>query len=52
LVFYLEEFGMGQIRVERLSPPVESLPALATLPEDFRNVFFGSLDYAVFGQKL
>ena len=52
LVFYLEEFGLGQIRVERLSPPVESMPALATLPEDFRNVFFGSLDYAVISRKL
>jgi O-antigen chain-terminating methyltransferase len=52
LVFYLEEFGLGQIRVERLSPPVESMSGLASLPEDFRSAFFGSLDYAVISRKL
>lgn len=52
LVFYLEEFGLGQIRVERLSPPVESMPGLVSLPEDFRTAFFGSLDYAVISRKL
>jgi hypothetical protein len=31
---------------------VESMPALASLPEDFRNAFFGGLDYAIFGIKL
>jgi len=52
LVFYLEEFGFGQIQVERLSPALESLPSLASLPEDFRASFFGSLDYAVLARKL
>jgi 2-polyprenyl-3-methyl-5-hydroxy-6-metoxy-1,4-benzoquinol methylase len=50
--FYMEEFGLGQIEVQKLSPAVESMPALASLPEDFRNVFFGGLDYAIFGTKL
>ena len=50
--FYMEEFGLGQIEVQRLSPAVESMPALASLPEDFRNAFFGGLDYAIFGIKL
>ena len=48
----MEEFGMGQIEVHRLSPAVESMPALASLPADFREAFFGSLDYAIIGRKL
>ena len=50
--FYMEESGLGQIEVHRLSPAVESMPALSGLPEDFRNAFFGGLDYAIFGVKL
>jgi 2-polyprenyl-3-methyl-5-hydroxy-6-metoxy-1,4-benzoquinol methylase len=50
--FYMEECGLGQIEVQRLSPAVESMPALAGLPEDFREAFFGGLDYAIFGIKL
>jgi 2-polyprenyl-3-methyl-5-hydroxy-6-metoxy-1,4-benzoquinol methylase len=50
--FYMEESGLGQIEVHRLSPAVESMPALSGLPEDFRNAFFGGLDYAIFGTKL
>jgi O-antigen chain-terminating methyltransferase len=52
LAFYLEEFGVGGIEVRRLSPAAESLPALASLPEDFREAFFGGLDYAIIGRKL
>jgi O-antigen chain-terminating methyltransferase len=52
LIFYLEEFGVGNIEVRRLSPAKESMPALNSLPEDFRDAFFGSLDYAVIGRKL
>lgn len=52
LVFYFEESGFGRIRVERRSPAVESMPALQALPEDFRQAFFGALDYAVIGSKL
>jgi 2-polyprenyl-3-methyl-5-hydroxy-6-metoxy-1,4-benzoquinol methylase len=52
VAFYMEEFGLGQIEVQRLSPAVESMPALASLPEEFRNAFFGGLDYAIFGVKL
>ncbi len=52
LAFYLEEFGVGNIEVRRLSPAVESMPSVASLPEDFREVFFGGLDYAITGKKL
>ena len=52
LAFYLEEFGVGNIEVQRLAPAVESLPSLKSLPDDFREAFFGSLDYAITGRKL
>ena len=52
LSFYMEEYGLGGIEVHRLSPAIESMPALAGLPEDFREAFFGGLDYAIVGRKL
>ena len=52
LAFYLEEFGVGNLEVKKLAPAVETMPVLATLPEEFRNAFFGGLDYAVIGTKL
>jgi 2-polyprenyl-3-methyl-5-hydroxy-6-metoxy-1,4-benzoquinol methylase len=52
LVFYLQELGVGNLEVKRLSPAVESMPSLAALPEDFRAAFFNGLDYAVIGKKL
>jgi 2-polyprenyl-3-methyl-5-hydroxy-6-metoxy-1,4-benzoquinol methylase len=52
LAFYLEEFGMGLIEVHRLAPAVESMPSLASIPEDFRAAYFGGLDYAILGRKL
>jgi 2-polyprenyl-3-methyl-5-hydroxy-6-metoxy-1,4-benzoquinol methylase len=52
LSFYMEEYGLGGIEVHRLSPAVESMPALAGLPQDFREAFFGGLDYAIVGRKL
>lgn len=52
LAFYMEESGLGGVEVHRLSPAVESMPALALLPEDFREAFFGGLDYAIIGRKL
>lgn len=52
MVFYLEEYGFGSVQVHRLSPAVESMPALATIPAEFREAFFGALDYAVVGRKL
>ena len=52
LAFYMEESGLGLIEVHRLSPAVESMPALAALPAEFREAFFGGLDYAVVGRKL
>src|SRR5205814_9679975 len=50
LVFYLEEYGVGNLEVHKLSPAVESMPSLKSLPEDFRDAFFGGLDYAVLGR--
>ena len=52
LAFYLEEFGVGNIEVRRLSPAVESMPSVGSLPEGFRDAFFGGLDYAITGRKL
>jgi O-antigen chain-terminating methyltransferase len=52
LIFYLEEYGVGQMELRRLSPAVDTMPSLRSLPDDFRGAFFGSLDYAVIGRKL
>ena len=52
LAFYMEEFGIGRLETRRLSPAVESMPSVGSLPQDFREQFFGSLDYAVLGKKL
>ena len=52
LIFYLEEFGVGNIEVRRLSPAKDSMPSINSLPEDFRDAFFGALDYAAIGRKL
>jgi O-antigen chain-terminating methyltransferase len=52
LAFYFEEFGIGNIEVHRLSPAVESMPSLKSLPEDFREAFFGGLDYGITGRKV
>jgi O-antigen chain-terminating methyltransferase len=52
LIFYLEEFGVGNLELRRLSPARDSMPELNALPEEFRDAFFGALDYAVIGRKL
>jgi O-antigen chain-terminating methyltransferase len=52
LAFYLEEFGIGNIEVRKLSPAADSMPSIQGLPEDFREAFFGGLDYAIVGKKL
>lgn len=52
LMFYMEEYGIGQMELRRLSPAVETMPSLGSLPDDFRGAFFGALDYAVIGRKL
>ena len=52
LAFYMEEYGLGALQVERRTPAVESMPSLAELPDAFREAFFGGLDYAIVGRKL
>lgn len=52
LIFYLEEFGIGNIELRKLSPARESMPVVDSLPADFRDAFFGCLDYAVIGRRL
>jgi O-antigen chain-terminating methyltransferase len=52
LTFYLQESGFGRIRVEFLSPAIDSMPSLAELPDNFRGDFFGGLDYAAIGWRL
>jgi O-antigen chain-terminating methyltransferase len=52
LAFYLEEYGVGVVEVRKLAPAVESMPSLDSLPEAFREAFFGGLDYAIIGKKL
>ena len=52
LSFYMEEAGFGMIQIHRLSPAVESLPEIRELAPDFRERFFGGLDYAIVGKRL
>jgi 2-polyprenyl-3-methyl-5-hydroxy-6-metoxy-1,4-benzoquinol methylase len=52
LKFYLEEFGMDRIEVHPLNPAEESWPAVQSLSKEFRETFFGALDYAVIAWKL
>jgi hypothetical protein len=39
------------MEVRKLAPAVESMPSLESLPEAFREAFFGGLDYAIIGKK-
>lgn len=52
LAFYIEEAGFGRIEIHRLSPAIESMPSLRSLPGDFREAFFGGLDYAIVARRL
>ena len=52
LAFYLEEAGFGRIEVHRRSPAIESIASVRALPGDFREAFFGGLDYAVLARRL
>ncbi len=52
LRFYMEEAGFCAIEVHWLAPATESLAGLDSLPQDFREAFFGGLDYAIIGRKL
>jgi O-antigen chain-terminating methyltransferase len=52
LRFYLEEAGFGNVEIERLAPAIETVPALADLPQNVRESLFGGLDYALFARRL
>ncbi len=52
LAYYLEENRFGFLRVEKLSPALETIPALAELPESFRKTFFDGQDYVIFAERL
>ena len=52
LAFYLSECGIGDLQVRRLEPAVDSMPALAELSPEFREAFFGGLDYSIVGRKV
>ena len=52
LRFYLESAGFGSIEIERMTPAIDTMPALAELPPAVRDTFFGGLDYAIFARKL
>jgi hypothetical protein len=43
---------LGNIEIRRLAPAVESIPALAELPEGVRGQLFGGLDYGIVGVRL
>lgn len=52
LAFYLEEFGIGRLETRRFAQAAETMPPVNSLPPDFRESFFGALDYAIIGKKL
>lgn len=52
LAFYLEEAGFGKIEARYLTPAADSMPSLNSLPEEFRQAFFGGLDYAIAATRL
>lgn len=50
--FCMEEAGLAGFEVHKLSPAIETMPELASLPADFRERFFGGLDYAIVGRVI
>lgn len=52
LQFCMEEAGLTAIEVHKLNPAVDTMPELASLPADFRERFFGGLDYAIVGRVI
>lgn len=52
LQFCMEEAGLTAIEVHKLAPAIDTMPELASLPVDFRERFFGGLDYAIIGRRI
>ena len=50
--FCMEEAGLAGMELHYLSPAIETMPELGSLPTDFRERFFGGLDYAIIGRKI
>jgi len=40
------------VQVTPLAPAEETMPSVKSLPEDFRQAFFGGLDYCITARKL
>jgi 2-polyprenyl-3-methyl-5-hydroxy-6-metoxy-1,4-benzoquinol methylase len=52
LAFYMLEAGLGGIEIRKLSPAMESMESLKELPAEFRDAFFGEMDYVAFARKV
>jgi O-antigen chain-terminating methyltransferase len=52
LQFCMEEAGLTAIEVHKLAPAIDTMPELGSLPVDFRQRFFGGLDYAIIGRRI
>ena len=50
--FCMEEAGFAGVEIHTLAPAIDTMPELASLPEDFRKRFFGGLDYAAIARKI
>jgi hypothetical protein len=48
----MEEAGLTGFEIHRLAPAIDTMPELASLPADFRDRFFGGLDYAIIGRVI
>ncbi len=49
--YLLEEAGFQQVEVTGLHPAQDAFPSLKPLPDNFRQQFFGNLDYAISARK-
>lgn len=52
LQFCMEEAGLTSFEIHPLAPAIDVMPELASLPADFRERFFGGLDYAIIGRRM
>jgi hypothetical protein len=48
----MEEAGFSGFEVHKLAPAIDEFPELGSLPADFRDRFFGGMDYAIIGHRI